>query len=241
MDMKVSDSYHDLLLTAWNTWLASRRWTLHSKLKLKIKYVDTNFRMHRDTYRWSNMFPQSVTIIQKPVNISGGKHILWKKSMIQELVHERADIYFNFICKYLKSCSLEESELCLMLTLTCELTSLHSLGPSYSPWPCPDIMGPRLTLVPLAGNDPESCLWAHVQAHPWAIPISRYIHDDGAGRDSSAIWLPRSWLEWWSESWLPDSALTDPWGDPSTPSSQPHGAISLSCILTMSAEDRRIL
>lgn len=70
-----------------------------------------------------------------------GKQILWKSLMIQEFVHERAAIYFNFLCKYLKSCSLKESELCLMLTLTCGLTSLHSLGPSYSPWLCPDITG----------------------------------------------------------------------------------------------------
>lgn len=53
--------------------------------------------------------------------------------MIQELVHKRTAIFFNVICKYLKSCSLKEGELCLMLTLACGLTSLHGFGLSYSP------------------------------------------------------------------------------------------------------------
>lgn len=89
-----------------------------------------------------------------------------KRSMIQELVHKRTAIYFNFICKYLKLCCLKEGELCLMLTLACGLTSLHGFGLSYSPWPCPDIVGLCLTLGLLTGHDPETHLWAHVLAHP---------------------------------------------------------------------------
>lgn len=134
---------------------------------------------------------------------------------IQELVHERAAIYFNFICKYLKSCSLDESELCLILTLACGLTSLLGFGPFCSPWPCPDITGLCLTLGLLTGHDAEPLLCAHVLTRPWAISVHKNTHDDGRDRIVSGFLTPG-----WRDRMSP-GCLTLPWQTPGEPPAPP--------------------
>lgn len=132
--------------------------------------MDTLYR-----YRWPIKFPHSVTVVQRPVNLLHGQHILWKKSMIQELVYERADTYFNLSWKCLKPYCLEETELCLILTPNCGLTPLHGLCPSWSPQPCPAIPRLCLTPIPLTGPDPEPHVWAHVLSQPWCTPVPRDV------------------------------------------------------------------
>lgn len=135
----------------WQTemWHVSSRWTIHSKLKLNN--TDTDFGMYMVTYRWPIKFPHSVTINQRPVNL--GKCILCKRSMIWELVYEKADTCFSFSWKALKSCCWEE------------------------PWPWPVVWKPWPVLFPTAMpsnsravSNPGST-WSWVPAQPWPIFI----------------------------------------------------------------------